>query len=80
MSQVNSDRRDYPEVATYMGVKYIVGFWGCVGKGFYYIPCVLCQCPRSQLVLSAVHDDNIECFLKSWCLKENIFFFCLFNS
>jgi hypothetical protein len=26
MSQVNSDRRDYPEVATYMGVKYIVGF------------------------------------------------------
>jgi hypothetical protein len=33
--------------------------------GFYYIPGVLCQCPRSQLVLSAVHDDNIECFLKS---------------
>jgi hypothetical protein len=46
--------------------------------GFYYIPGVLCQCPRSQLVLSAVHDDNIECFLKSWCLKENILFFCLF--
>jgi hypothetical protein len=33
--------------------------------GFYYIPGVLCQCPRSQLALSAVHDDNIECFLKS---------------
>jgi hypothetical protein len=40
--------------------------------GFYYIPGVLCQCPRSQLVLSAVHYENIECFLNSWCLKENI--------
>ena len=46
--------------------------------GFYYIPGVLCQCPRSQLVLSAVYDDNIECFLKSWCMKENILIFCLF--
>jgi hypothetical protein len=26
----------------------------CIMKGFYYIPGVLCQCPRSQLVLSAV--------------------------
>jgi hypothetical protein len=43
-------------------VKFVVFLTDFTSPG-PLIPGVLCQCPQSQLVLSAVHDDNIECFL-----------------